>query len=206
MRVPVGRGSVTVINAAPPFRRRSLFEGDHGWLFVAATQLRRGDDMHFLSEEDHPSLLALVWLRGGPVVGLALALIALLLWRGGVRFGPLAAPQQAARRSLAEQIRGTGQFALRHGGGESLHAACVRALEETAQRRIRHYANLPPGERAAALARLTGFDGDVLADAMHHRHHADSGRSHDVRRAIARLEAARRHILMEHTRSSHGTR
>ena len=33
MRVEVGRGSVTVINATP-FRERSLFDGDHGWLFV----------------------------------------------------------------------------------------------------------------------------------------------------------------------------
>ena len=33
MRVEVGRGSVTVINATP-FRQRSLFDGDHGWLFV----------------------------------------------------------------------------------------------------------------------------------------------------------------------------
>ena len=36
MRVQVGRGSVTVINATP-FRDRRLFDGDHGRLFVAAT-------------------------------------------------------------------------------------------------------------------------------------------------------------------------
>jgi hypothetical protein len=45
LRVRVGQGSVTVINTSP-FRRRELFDGDHGWLFVAATQLRRGDDVH----------------------------------------------------------------------------------------------------------------------------------------------------------------
>ena len=99
----VGRGSVTVINAAP-FRYRRIFDGDHGWLFVAATQLRRGDDVHFLSEDDHPSLLALVWTYGGPVVVLALALVGLALWRGGVRFGPLAAapPTGAALAGRAD--------------------------------------------------------------------------------------------------------
>ena len=56
----------------------------------------------------------------------------LALWRGGVRFGPLTAASETARRSLAEQIRGTGQFVLRHGGGEALHAAAVRALNEAA--------------------------------------------------------------------------
>ena len=117
MRVQVGRGSVTVINATP-FRERSLFNGNHGRLFVAATGMRRGDDIHFLSEENHPSLLALLWQHGAPVVLLSLALIGLVIWRGTVRFGPLEAPSDAARRSLAEQIRGTGQFALRHGGGD----------------------------------------------------------------------------------------
>ena len=97
--------------------------------------MRRGDDVHFLSEDTHPSLLALLWRYGAPVVMLTLTLVALVLWRGGVRFGPLAAAADAARRSLVEQIRGTGQFILRHGGGHSLHAASVRALDEAAKRR-----------------------------------------------------------------------
>ena len=94
MRVEVDRGSVTVINATP-FRYRSLFEGDHGWLFAAATEMRRGDDVHFVSEDDHPSLLALLWQYGAPVVMLTLTLVALVLWRGGTRFGPLAAVPDA---------------------------------------------------------------------------------------------------------------
>ena len=76
MRVRSGRGSVTVINVNP-FRYRKLFDGDHGWLFVAAAQLRRGDEVHFVSEENHVSLLALIWQYGAPVVVLALALVAL---------------------------------------------------------------------------------------------------------------------------------
>ena len=201
MRVEVGRGSVTVINAAP-FRERSLFDGDHGWLFTAATQMRRGDDVHFVSEDAHPSLLALLWRYGAPVVMLALTLAALVLWRGGVRFGPLAAAPEAARRSLVEQIRGTGQFTLRHGGGNSLHAACMRALDEAAQRRIPTYASLSPGERASALSRLTGLDRDALAAAVQH---GGGRRSHDLRNTIALLEAARRRTLIEYTRFSHGT-
>ena len=202
MRLPVGRGSVTVINATP-FRYRNLFDGDHDWLFVAATQLHPGDDVHFLSEDDHPSLLALLWQHGGPVVVLALALISLVLWRGGVRFGPRAAGPRTARRSLAEQIRGTGQFALRYGGGESLHTASVRALDEAARRRVPGYAHLSARQRASALARLTGFDREALAAATRH-----SGlyRSHQLRSTIALLEAARRRTLIEHTGSSHGTR
>jgi hypothetical protein len=201
MRVELGRGSVTVINATP-FRERSLFDGDHGWLLVAATGLRRGDDVHFMSEEAQPTLVALLWQRGAPVVVIALALVVLLLWRGGVRFGPLAAAPETARRSLAEFINGTGQFALRHGSGDALHAAVVRALGEAAQRRVPAYPRLSPGERAAVLADLTGFDRDALAVAVHSR----IRRAHEQRDAIALLEAARRQTLLTRARSSHGTR
>jgi len=201
MRVQVSRGSVSVINATT-LRSRHLFDGDHGWLFVTSSQLRRGDDMHFLSEDAQPSLLVLLWQRGGPVVVLTLALISLVLWRVGVRFGPLAAAQPAARRSLAEQIRGTGQFALRQGGGDALLAAALRALDEAAQRRIPGYARLSTKERASALARLTGFDLQALAAAIHR---ARLRRSHELRSTVALLEAARRQTLIERTRSSHGT-
>jgi hypothetical protein len=201
MRVEVGRGSVSVINATP-FRERSLFDGDHGWLFAAATELRRGDTVIFLSEDAYPSLLALLWRHAAPVVILFLTLIALVMWRDGVRFGPLAAVPEAARRSLVEQIRGTGQFILRHGGGGPLHAAAVRALDEAAARRVSIYASLSLDERAAALARLTGLDRDVLAAAVRP---IGLRRFHDLRNTIALLEAARRRTLIEHTRFSHGT-
>jgi hypothetical protein len=201
IRVAVGRGRVTVINTTP-FRERSLFDGDHGWLFTAATEMRRSDKVHFMSEDAHPSLLALLWQHGAPVVMLTLALVALVLWRGGVRFGPLAAAPDAARRSLVEQIRGTGQFILRHGGDRSLHAASVRALDEAAARRVPTYASLSLDQRAAALARLTGIDGDALAGAVQHVAVSRS-RSHELRNAIALLETARRRTLIEDRRIPH---
>ena len=107
MRVAVGRGSVTVINATP-FRERSLFDGDHGWLFTAATEMRRGDDVHFMSEDAHPSLLALLWQHGAPVLMLTLGLVTLVLWRGGVRFGPLAAARVSAALCRSARARSKG--------------------------------------------------------------------------------------------------
>jgi hypothetical protein len=198
-RVNVGRGSVTVINAVP-FRYRVLFDGDHPSLFVSATRLHRGDAVHFLSEYDHPSLLALAWNYGAPGVMLALVLVSLALWRNAARFGPMAAPPQTARRSLAEQIRGTGEFTWRHGGGEALHAACVRALDEAARRRVHGYAYLSARDRAMALARLTGVGWNALATAIHHPR---SRRSHEVRSSIALLETVRRRTLPKQIRGSH---
>jgi hypothetical protein len=192
-RVRIGRGSVTNING-DPFRFRRLFDGDHGWLLAKAAGLRPGDEVHFLSEGDYPSLLALTWQRGAPVVVLALALVAFLLWRGAVRLGPLAAPPPTARRSLAEQIRGTGEFAVHHGGGGAMHAACVRALDEAARRRIGGYAHMEAEARAATLARLTGLGPAALAAALHHPR---TSRPHELRGTIALLETARRRLLVK---------
>jgi hypothetical protein len=199
VRVAVGRGTVTVINASP-FRHQELFEGDHGWLFVAATDLRRGDEVHFLSEDDSPALLALVWRSGAPAVVSGLLLLALVMWRGAVRFGPLLAPERAERRSLAEQIRGTGEFALRHGGGQALQAASVRALEETARRRVPAYAGLSASGRGEALERLSGFNATTLLSAAYDQR---SRAPHQLRSAIAFIEAARRQILLTVTRSKY---
>jgi hypothetical protein len=201
-RVTLGRGSVTVINGTP-FAERGLFDDDNGRLFVAATQLRRGDEIHFFSEDSHASLLELAWQFGWPALCLLVVLIALALWRGSARFGPLAAPADIARRSLAEQIRGTGQFTLRVSGGESLHAAAARALNEVAALHISAYDRLPGSERMGALAQATGFEADTLAAALHY---SGARRSEHLRNAIELLESARRRILIKNTRSRHGNR
>jgi hypothetical protein len=190
-----------VINAAP-FHTSTLFDGDHGRIFAAATGLRRGDEVHFLSEEDYPSLLSLTWRYGAPAVAIGLALVGLLLWRGAIRFGPLAPPPSSARRSLADQIRGSGRFALQHGGGRALHAACVRALDAAARRRIGRYGALTPDERSAAAARTAGVDRDSLAAAIHHPRWQAAG---ELPRTLAYLESTRRELLTRH-RSDDRTR
>src|SRR4051812_16808397 len=199
-RVPVGHGSVTVITGGP-FDGRNLFYDDNGRLFVAATQLRRGDVIHFFSETDQPSLLALAWRLGWPVIALTAIALALGIWRDSVRFGPMAAPTDTARRSLAEQIRGTGQFTMRIGSTAALHAATARALNEVAARYINAFAALPGAERMQALEKATGFEASSLAAALQH---SGPGRTEHLRADLELLEAARRRILLKHMRSRHG--
>jgi hypothetical protein len=199
-RVRIGRGSVTVISGVP-FNGRSLFSGDDGRLFVAATQLRRGDVIHFFTETDQPSLLALAWRLGWPVIALTAIALALGIWRDSVRFGPMAAPTDTARRSLAEQIRGTGQFTMRIGSTAALHAATARALNEVAARYINAFEALPGAERMQALEKATGFEASSLAAALQH---SGPGRTEHLRADLELLEAARRRILLKHMRSRHG--
>jgi hypothetical protein len=123
---------------------------------------------------------------------LAALLIALWLWRSGVRFGPLVAPTDPARRSLAEQIRGTGLFTMRFGGGAALYAATVRALNEVASRNLPHYEKFTEAERIAALATLTRLSAAELATALQDQ---AARKPQEIRKTIAFLEAARRRIL-----------
>jgi hypothetical protein len=190
LRIPIGQGSLTVLNARP-FDNQQLFRGDDGLLFVTATGLERGDQVFFLSEEKTASLLALMWRHGAPVVALLLGALALALWRGSPRFGPAAGLTDAARRSLAEQILGTGRFTLRFGGGRALHAAAVRSLRETAERHLSGYRKLGADERMALLASNTGLDQEALTEAINH---TGPRRPRELRRVIALLETARRRI------------
>ena len=190
LRIPIGHGSVTLLSALIP-SNRSVLCGDYGLLFAAATQVHRGDTITFLTEGKGGSLLGLIWQFGAPVVALAGVWIALWLWRSGVRFGPLVAPTESARRSLAEQIRGTGQFTLRFGGGAALYAATVRALNEVASRHILHYERLSASERVSALEKATRLSAADLTRALEDR---DARSRKEIRKTIAFVEAARRRL------------
>ncbi len=190
LRVDMGRGSVTLINGTP-FDNSEIFDGDNALLFVAATRIDRGGHILFLSEEKSVSLLELIWMHGAPVVLLSLGIITLALWRGSLRFGPPAGAADPARRSLAEQIIGTGRFTLRFGGGTALHAATVRALHETAHRYVSGYGAMQSNARIAALASNTGMDESSLAEAIKYSGPRNTG---ELRKVITLLESARRRI------------
>jgi hypothetical protein len=191
LRINIGHGSITLLNAKP-FDNERLFQGQDGLLFVSATRLKRGDHIYFLSEEATASLPALMWQHGAPVVVLLLAALALALWRASPRFGPAAAMPDSARRSLAEQIVGTGRFTLRFGGGRALHAAAVRALREAVERRVAGYRVLSSEQRMALLASSTGMDEEALTEAINH---SGPRSPRELRKVIALLETARRRIL-----------
>jgi hypothetical protein len=191
IRVQIGKGFLTLINGTP-FGNRELLEADNAALFVDAAKLHRGDHVVFVSEEKRTSLLQLIWLYGAPAVLLAIALVAVALWRNSTRFGPLEASPDPSRRSLAEQIRGTGQFALRVGGGRALHGAMVRALHEAARQRVGNYEALSRDEQISAIARLASLDADALAETMNF---SGRRRSHEFKNAIALLDRARVQVI-----------
>jgi hypothetical protein len=199
LRVAVGKGSVTAL-ASQPFAWRNLLSGDHADLLVATTQLHNGDHIHFLSEGKHPSFIVLAWRHGAPVILLGAVALLLWLWRASVRFGPLLPQALAPRRSLAEQIRGTGQFTLRQGGA-ALHAAAVRATTTAAKLRIPGFSSMSSTQQVAAMAELAGVGSDEIAAALAPA--ANRKRRH-LLSTMALLEAVRRKILAIYPGKSNG--
>jgi hypothetical protein len=165
VRVPVGRGRVTVSASGPIFGNRSIFEADHALVLVAALRLRAGDEVWFVAAESRPPLPVAVWNAGAPAVLLGALALVLALWRGAARFGPPVPTAPPWRRSMAEQIRGTADFIFRR-DGSALHRAQLRALDDAARRRLPGHDRLTAAARAGAIARATALDAAELAPAM----------------------------------------
>ena len=191
-RVPVGRGSVTVTSAYLPWDNSQLLRSDNALLAAATLRIQPGQTLWFVRDEARAPLLSFLWSAGTPAVLLAALALVFALWRGAVRFGPRVADAPAARRSVAEQIRGTADF-IRHHGGSALHTAQLRALNDVARTRVHGFDALILGERAQAVAIATRLDAHALARAMNPA--LDSALSRHPSAALTLLETARRRLL-----------
>jgi hypothetical protein len=93
---------------------------------------------------------------------------------------------------MREQIRGTAEFVAQR-GSPALHAAQLRALNEAATPRVRGFDAMILGQRAQAIATLTGMDAHTLAHAMNPSLNATPSRHPAA--ALALMETARRRLL-----------
>jgi hypothetical protein len=193
LRGTLGNGRVTAMGAWRFLDNRSVFKGDHAQAAIAMLDLRAGTDIWFVIEEKRDALLTWLWHRAGPAIGLALLAVALALWRGAQRFGPLLPQAPLVRRSVAEQIRGTAAFVLR-GGGAALQAAARRALDDAARQRIAGYDRMTAGQRVEALRQPTGLPADVLTRALDLQLPSGYARGRALTDKLAVIEQARRRL------------
>lgn len=191
LRATLGNGRVTAMGAWGFLDNRSVFSGDHAQVAIAMLDLRPGNSVWFVIDEKREALLMWLWHRAGPAVGLALLAMAFALWRGALRFGPLLPQAPLARRSVAEQIRGTAAFVLR-GGGAPLLAAARRALDEAARQRIAGYDRMTMGQRIDALRQPTGLPVDLLTRAVDPQ--LPPGRGRALADKLAVIEQTRRRL------------
>jgi hypothetical protein len=191
LRAALGRGRVTAMGGWGFLNNHSVFHGDHAQVAIAMLDLRPGDEVWFVIDEKREALAMWLWHRAGPAIGLALLAVGFALWRGARRFGPLLPQPPLARRSVAEQIRGTAAFVLR-GGGAPLLAAARRALDEAARQRIAGYDRMTMGQRIEALRQPTGLSADVLTRALDPQ--LPPGRGRALADKLAIVEQTRRRL------------
>ncbi|MFL6682735.1 MAG: DUF4350 domain-containing protein [Burkholderiaceae bacterium] len=195
MRVPLGHGDVTGITPSVPIANLELLEGDNALIMAAVLQARPGRVVWIVEEESREPLLGWLWHEARTPFLLALAAVALSLWRLMARFGPREAVPPQARRSMGEQLRGTGQFIAGTDAG-ALHAATRKAFEDAARPRVEAWAERDDADRIAALARSLAPSHSVDAAALLAALHIGSGATRaQILAATAVLEQARRAIL-----------
>lgn len=194
IRVNQGRGTVTVLNAAPKvFQDRAPFGCEISLLLAASVQAERGATVWLYLNEKREALTPWLWQRGWIAIVLGLLALAAALWRAAVRFGPRLAPPPRLRRSISEQVRGMGAYLHRH-GRDALLAAQQRALDEAAAKQLRGYGRLPLMERAAAVSAATGVARDELYTAMASRFCTRA----ELPARLHALETARRLLARPH--------
>jgi hypothetical protein len=192
LRVPVGRGSVTASSGSIPWSNEDVLERDNALIAIAATRAQPGREVWIVSGESRPPLPVFLWERGAPAVLLGAAALAFGLWRGARRFGPRMASLPLARRSMAEQIRGTAHFIARR-GSPALHAAQLRAVNDAARAHIRGFDAMTLRQRAEAIAALTRLDAQALVPALEPA--PSPGRTRHLAPNLALLETARRRLV-----------
>lgn len=195
MRVPLGRGDVTGVSPYLELGNQGLTEGDNALVAAATLQAVPGRAVWIVEEESREPLLGWLWHEARTPFLLTLAAVALSLWRLMTRFGPREAVPPQARRSMGEQVSGTGQF-IAGTDARALHAATRRAFEEAARPRVEAWSERDDADRIAALAQSLGPTHAVDAAALLASLHIGAGASkQQILAATAVLEQARRAIL-----------
>jgi hypothetical protein len=195
MRVPYGKGSVTGVSFLAVLHNRSLLQADNGLITSAILQAGPGRAVWIVEDESREALPLWMWHEARTPTLLILAAVLLSLWRLLPRFGPREAAPPQARRSMGEQVSGTGQF-IAAADPRALHDATRRAFEAVGRTRVEGWADRDGRERVAALADALAptvtLDRGALLSALTPPPAATPAQ---ILAAIAVIEQARRALL-----------
>jgi len=163
MQLDLGEGSVTVITDSDLWKTPNIGKHDNAWLLW---YLNQGTAVTLLFTSDFDDLFTLL-MRYFPQALVALtALVALGLWRAGVRQGPIRAPASPARRQLQEHLKASADFLLRRSGQGTLLQALQRDILRAARRRHPGFERLDNAEQCRVLEHLTRQPSHVINQAL----------------------------------------
>lgn len=163
MQLDLGKGHVTVITDSDLWKTPNIGKHDNAWLLW---YLNQGTAVTLLFNSDFDDLLSLL-MRYFPQALVALiSLIALALWRAGMRQGPTRPPASNARRQLQEHLKASADFLLRRSGQGTL----LHALQRDILRAVRHrhpgFEHLDNAEQWRVLEHLTRQPSHVISQAL----------------------------------------
>ena len=163
MQLDLGKGHVTVITDSDLWKTPNIGKHDNAWLLW---YLNQGTAVTLLFNSDFDDLLSLL-IRYFPQALVALiSLIALALWRAGMRQGPTRPPASNARRQLQEHLKASADFLLRRSGQGTL----LHALQRDILRAVRHrhpgFEHLDNAEQWRVLEHLTRQPSHVISQAL----------------------------------------
>ncbi|WP_339470106.1 DUF4350 domain-containing protein [Pseudomonas sp. EL_65y_Pfl1_R83] len=163
MQLDLGRGRVTVITDSDLWKTPSIGRHDNAWLLWYLTQ---GTAVTLLFNSDFDDLFTLL-LRYFPQALVAvIALVALALWRAGMRQGPIQPAPPNARRQWQEHLKASADFLLRRSGQGTLLRALQRDVLRAAKRRHTGFEHLDNAEQWRVLEHLTHQPSHVISQAL----------------------------------------
>ena len=163
MQLNLGNGRVTVITDSDLWKNPAIGKYDNAWLLWYLSQ---GTAVTLLFNSDVDDLFTLL-LRYFPQALVALiSLLALGLWRAGMRQGPIQPPAPKARRQLLEHLKASADFLLRHSGQGTLLQALQRDILRTARQRHPGFEHLDNTEQWRVLEHLTRQPSHVISQAL----------------------------------------
>lgn len=163
LQLQQGQGLITVLTDNWIWQNGELDAYDNAWLLWYLTQ---DSAVTLVYRADGTSLLTLL-LRYFPQAMLAAALLlVLLLWRNGLRQGPLQPNPDRSRRQLEEHLRAGADFNLRQRGQLALLQGLQRDVMRRARQRQPGFDRLPVAEQWQALGRMTRMSVSAISQAM----------------------------------------
>lgn len=163
MQLDLGEGRVTVITDSDLWKTQGIGAHDNAWLLWYLTQ---GTAVTLLFNSDFDDLFTLL-VRYFPQALVALiALVALALWRAGMRQGSIQAPASSARRQLQEHLKASADFLLRRSGQGTLLLALQRDILRAARRRHPGFEHLDNAQQWQVLEHLTRQPSHVISQAL----------------------------------------
>lgn len=152
MQLDLGEGSATVITDSDLWKTSNIGKHDNAWLLW---YLNQGTAVTLLFNSDFDDLFTLL-MRYFPQALIALiSLIALALWRAGMRQGPTRLPTSNARRQLQEHLKASADFLLRRSGQGTLLHALQRDILRAARHRHPGFEHLDSAAQCRVLEHLT---------------------------------------------------